>query len=241
MHRRPKLRLVTLRAAGPRLQLTGFCLNTPRLAALGLLVCLLVAFAPPDVALAQPIGDAWWEPQTAVDPGPTAADPATTARAPISIYGIGDSVMLGASGSLQRAMPGIEINAVVGRQASTGIDILRTRAAAGLVPDVVIVGLGTNGPLSIGQVDDAMSALTGVRRVVLVNNTMPRTWEAPNNALLADAVERYPNVVLADWHALTQAEPWLLTGDGIHLGPSGADAYAALVAPLATAPLAVAG
>jgi hypothetical protein len=145
--------------------------------------------------------------------------------------------MLGASGELTQAIPGIEIDAVVGRQASTGIDILRARAAQGDIPDVVIFGLGTNGPLTRGKLDEAMDALAGVRRVVFVNNSMPRSWELPNNALLADAVKRYPNAVLADWYALTTAVPGLLTDDDIHLRASSARAYAALVAPIALAPI----
>jgi hypothetical protein len=145
--------------------------------------------------------------------------------------------MLGASGALREAVPGIEIDAVVGRQASTGIAILETRMGTGHAPDVVVVGLGTNGPLTRGQIDEAMSALGSVPRVVLVNNSMPRDWERANNALLLYAVEEYPNVVIADWHARATAEPELLAPDRIHLDASGAAAYAALVAPYALAPL----
>ena len=191
----------------------------------------LVVAAFPVFASAQQIGDAWWLPaQDGVQ---------QSGRPPGYIYGIGDSVMLGASSSLQQAIPGIEIDAAVGRQALAGITILRARASAGLVPDVVIFGLGTNGPLTTEQIDAAMHSLAGVPRVVLVNNSMPRDWEAPNNALLADTVKRYPSAVLADWHAVTVIEPSLLAADGIHIGPNGAEAYAALVAPLATAPLPV--
>lgn len=168
------------------------------------------------------LGDDWW------------AEPS---RTPTRIFGVGDSVMVGASGELRREIPGIEIDAVVGRQASTGIDILRARAAQGDIPQVVIFGLGTNGPVTSRQIDEAMDALDGVQRVVFVNNSMPRSWEKPNNALLADAVQRYPNAVLADWNALTTSVPGLLTDDDIHLLPSGARAYAALVAPIALAQL----
>jgi hypothetical protein len=182
-------------------------------------------------AFDQPKLDDWWRPASSTDLG----QPTTY---PTQVFGIGDSVMLGASAELERAIPGIEIDAVVGRQASTGIDILRARAAAGLIPDVVIFGLGTNGPLTSRELDEAMDALSGLRRVVIVNNSMPRNWEAANNALLADTVQHYPNTMLVDWHALTMAQPGLLVADGIHLQASGAQAYAALVAPAATAPLA---
>ncbi len=197
-----------------------------------LLLSIALLGTPSSAAAFQPsLADDWWRPT----PPPTNVQPTSTT--PTRIFGVGDSVMLGASGELTQAIPGIEIDAVVGRQASTGIDILRARAAQGDIPDVVIFGLGTNGPLTRGKLDEAMDALAGVRRVVFVNNSMPRSWELPNNALLADAVKRYPNAVLADWYALTTAVPGLLTDDDIHLRASGARAYAALVAPIALAPI----
>jgi lysophospholipase L1-like esterase len=151
------------------------------------------------------------------------------------VFGIGDSIMLGAASSLERAINGIEIDAVVGRQASTGIDILRARETAGQPDDVVIFDLGTNGAMTRAQFDDVMHVAEGVQRVVFVNLTVPRAWEGPNNVILADGVLRYPNAVLVDWHALSSARPDFLWDDGIHLRPAGAEAYAALIAPYASA------
>jgi hypothetical protein len=187
----------------------------------------LVVLGLPTTAAA----DAWWAHPANVD------DVQPHTRVPTTVFAVGDSVMLGASGALRQAMPSIEIDAVVGRQASTGIGIVEGRLASGQVPDVVIFGLGTNGPLTRGQIDEAMAALGSVPRVVLVNNSMPRDWETANNALLVDAVQRYPNAVLADWHSRATADSDLLTPDRIHLRESGAEAYAALVAPYAIAPL----
>jgi hypothetical protein len=209
----------------------GRRLNAARVVITLLLGIALASTPSAAAAFQQGFADDWWAP--AVSPNPVQAP----SRTPTHIFGIGDSVMLGASSELTRAIPGMEIDAVVGRQAATGIDILRARAAQGEVPDVVIFGLGTNGPLTRQEISQAMDALTGVQRVVFVNNSMPREWEAPNNALLASAVRNYPNAVLADWYALTVAVPGLLTDDDIHLRVSGAIAYAALVAPIATAPI----
>jgi hypothetical protein len=209
----------------------GRRLNAKLFVASLLLGIVLLGLPSSAAAFQQLSGDDWWAPtqQASVVP--------PYRKTPTRIFGVGDSVMLGASGELRQQIPGIEIDAVVGRQASTGIDILRARAIDGDTPDVVIFGLGTNGPLSGAQIGEAIDALVGVQRVVFVNNSMPRTWETPNNALLADAVQKYPNAVLADWHALTSSVPGLLTGDDIHLLPSGARAYADLVAPIALAPL----
>jgi lysophospholipase L1-like esterase len=155
----------------------------------------------------------------------------------LRVFGIGDCVMLGGSQALSQAIDGIQIDAAVSRQTSTGIQILRARADAGVTEDVVIFHLGNNGPMTSAQIDDVMAALPGVPRVIFVTLTVPRSWEQPNNAIIADAVQRYPNAELADWHAASAGRFDLLWDDGIHLRPDGADAYAALLAPLALAPL----
>ncbi len=77
-----------------------------------------------------------------------------------------------------------------------------------------------------------MQAAAGVKRVVFVNVNVPRPWEAPDNAVLAAGVARYPGVaVLADWNALSTPHPEWFTPDQVHLEPAGAQALAALVGP----------
>lgn len=211
---------------------TGGCLNARGLVVSLLLSVALLALPSSAAAFPQrPLGDDWWAPT----PQTNVLLPPSTV--PTRIFGVGDSVMLGASSELRQEIPGVEIDAVVGRQASTGIDILRARAARGDIPEIVLFGLGTNGPLTSGLLDEAMDAMVGVQRVVFVNNSMPRSWEAPNNALLATAVQTHPTAVLADWYTLTTGVPGLLATDDIHLLASGARAYADLVAPIALAPL----
>jgi lysophospholipase L1-like esterase len=154
------------------------------------------------------------------------------ADAPVAqVFGVGDSVMLGAAPALDNLIIGLDVDAVVGRQVATGVDVLRERAAAGQLPDTVIVDLGTNGPMTSDQFDDIMSILGPARRVVFVNIRAPRPWEGLTNAVLADGASHHPNVQLVDWHSATEGHPELLWDDGIHLTPAGAEAYAELVAP----------
>jgi lysophospholipase L1-like esterase len=76
-----------------------------------------------------------------------------------------------------------------------------------------------------------MQAATGVQRVVFVNVDVPRAWEAPDNAVLAAGVARYPGqAVLADWYTLSTGHPEWFTPDQVHLEPAGAQALAALIA-----------
>ena len=63
--------------------------------------------------------------------------------------------------------------------------------------------------------------------MVFVNIDVPRSWEAPDNAVLAAGVARYPGVaVLADWNALSVGHPEWFTPDQVHLQPAGAQALA---------------
>ena len=99
---------------------------------------------------------------------------------------------------------------------------------------MLVVELGTNGTVPPTDFDDMMQAAAGVARVVFVNINVPRPWEAPDNAVLAAGVARYPGVaVLADWNPLSAGHPEWFTPDQVHLQPSGAQALAGLVAQYA--------
>ena len=145
---------------------------------------------------------------------------------------VGDSVMLDYQDPLEAAIPGINVNAAVSRQWSDGEFVLQTLKEEGQLGGDVIVGLGTNGPITDTDFDNMMSILAGASRVVFVNVHVDRPWQDPNNAVLANGAARYPNVVVADWATLAAQNPQWFGPDGTHLaidGP-GADALASLVA-----------
>jgi peptidoglycan/LPS O-acetylase OafA/YrhL len=172
-------------------------------------------------------------PQT--DPPPSST-PAPDAAPAARVTAIGDSVMLGAASILAPTIGNIEIDAEVGRQVSAAIDLLRAYRDAGRLGDVVVVHMGNNGTFSASQFDQMMEVLAGVRRVVFVNLRVPRSWEGPNNTVLAEGVARYPNTVLVDWHTASADRPDFFWSDQIHLRPEGAQYYAQLIAFYVTAP-----
>jgi hypothetical protein len=95
----------------------------------------------------------------------------------------------------------------------------------------VIVHIGNNGFFAAEQFDEMMRVLSGVRRVLVVNVTVPdgKNW-VPNNEVLADGVRRYPDrAVLVDWYGVSAGHPEYFW-DGIHLTPRGARAYADVIA-----------
>jgi hypothetical protein len=147
-----------------------------------------------------------------------------------SVSAIGDSVMLGAVEGLQKEIRGLTVvDAEVGLQVYTGTDILKSRRASGYLGDVVVVHLGNNGVFTKREFDRIMRTLSGVDRVLFVNVSVPRTWEEPNNRVIAEGVARYPNTVLVDWHSASADRPELFYKDGYHLRPEGRRIYADLI------------
>ena len=147
-----------------------------------------------------------------------------------SVSAIGDSVMLGAIGGLQKDIQGLTvIDAQVGLQVYTATDILKSRRASGQLGDVVVVHLGNNGTFTKGEFDQIMRILSGVDKVLFVNLSVPRPWEEPNNQVIAEGVARYPNTVLVDWHSASADRPELFYKDGYHLRPEGQQIYADLI------------
>lgn len=163
---------------------------------------------------------------------PSVPTPCTPAAVPGGGYAVGDSVMIDAQQTLQGCIPNMQINATVSRQWSDGESIVRQVMSAAAPPSVVVVDLGTNGPVTDTEFDAMMSALSGATRVVFVTVHVDRPWQDQVNSVLANGVSRYRNAVLADWEKLATVHPeWFYT-DGTHLpiGGPGAQALAGLIA-----------
>ena len=75
------------------------------------------------------------------------------------VTAVGDSMMVDYRDSLRTDIPGINVDAAVGRQWSEGESILQGMRAQGRLGDEVIVGLGTNGPISDADFDTMMFIL----------------------------------------------------------------------------------
>lgn len=144
--------------------------------------------------------------------------------------------MLDAAPALTKAIDGLGINAVVGRQVSDGITLLQQLRAAGELGSVVVIGLGTNGTFTGDQFNAIMSILGNGPRVVFINNRVPRFWEQSNNAVIDQGVKRYPNARLVDWYDASANHPEFFRSDGFHLQPAGAALYVQLIAQAIAAP-----
>jgi len=196
---------------------------------------LVTATTDPSAAAAAPSAAPASLPTSALPALPVPATTTTLAPSVMPEAGpvsaVGDSIMLDIRSYLQVAIPGVRVDGQVSRQFQAGIQVVEGEKATGTLGTVLVVELGTNGPVASSDFDALMRAASGVKRVVFVDIDVPRPWAAPDNAVLAAGVARYPGVaVLADWYALSSAHPEWFTPDQVHLEPAGAQALADLVA-----------
>jgi hypothetical protein len=168
--------------------------------------------------------------------------PATPAAAPIDedapnaaieggddMFALGDSVLLGAQAQLARAIPGIRIDAHVGRQASQGLKVLEDWRHASGKASTMLVHLGTNGYINEGQFREMLAALADRTSVIVINVHAERRWTASNNALIAAVCPEFANVRVIDWDGAGRGHPEYFVKDGIHLTGKGIRALVAQI------------
>ena len=96
----------------------------------------------------------------------------------------GDSVMLGARYALAFDIPGVLVDAVVGRQAGSLPSGMTQLRRLGELGRKVVIHVGDNGLFLRSTLDTALNELSDRTRVVLVTVRVPRRWQDPVNSLL---------------------------------------------------------
>lgn len=136
----------------------------------------------------------------------------------------GDSVVLGAANVL--GARGYIVNAQLRRDAITlFLDVLAVIDA--LDPDIVVVHVGTNGPIRREELESLLAATADVPNVVLVNGRADREWIATNNALLDEVDRDNDNLIVLDWDTLADDCPGdCFAADDLHLSDVGAAYFA---------------
>jgi peptidoglycan/LPS O-acetylase OafA/YrhL len=160
----------------------------------------------------------------------TPPSPPTVPPSGASVTAIGDSVMIDAAPYLQRLLPGITIDAVVGRQLYQTPAVIAQLKAHGQLGSRVILELGNNGPYTRAQLLSLLRSLGGAKEILLINTRVPRPWQDQVNRLLASVAKTYPGAVLVDWYDASAGHAKFFYADGVHLDPEGASFYASLVA-----------
>ena len=183
---------------------------------------------PPVAAVVAPVPAKVAVPKSASTPALAAQ---SSGRVPM--FAVGDSVLLGAARTLKKRLPSVEVDGKVSRQIPAGLAILRRKKAAGALPSIVIVHLGTNGPFTTKRFDEMMDILADVKHVIILTARAPDSFIPRNNRVIRDEIGRYPNAVLADWQQVSNAHREYFWKDGTHLRPIGEKAYAELIASYA--------
>jgi lysophospholipase L1-like esterase len=141
--------------------------------------------------------------------------------------------MIDCQPDLQTDIPGINVQAGVSRQWDDGIALAQQLKAQGGLGSIVIIDLGTNGPVTLEQFQQMMGALTGASVVVFVTVHLPASysWSRSVNYTLEQGVSMYKNTRLADFNSLADANPEWFGSDGVHMpiGGTGAKAMAGLI------------
>lgn len=145
------------------------------------------------------------------------------------ITAIGDSVMLASAPELQAAFPGIQIDAVVSRQLAEAPGIVTDLLNQGALRPIVLIGLGTNGPVDRATLDELRRLTGAAHQIVVVNVQAPRGWTEGVNAELTNFARQHRDVELANWRDAIATQLSLLSRDQIHPGSRGGRVYAAVV------------
>ncbi|WP_081165630.1 acyltransferase family protein [Lactococcus garvieae] len=149
----------------------------------------------------------------------------------MQVFAVGDSVMVAGSTDLQEAFPRMTIQAVVGEQVDAGATILADNKEAVQKSDAILIGLGTNGTLTVGNTNyvEKIMKEAGDKPVYWINNRMPRPWEASNNEQLTEIAKKYSNLTIIDWYGFSEHQDSWFYSDGIHPKDQGAINYTRLI------------
>ena len=148
----------------------------------------------------------------------------------IQVTAIGDSVMAGSSDNLKKLMPMVLVDAAVSRQLNVAFGLLDSYQRQGALADNVLIGLGTNGPFSMGDLDRLMHQVGPKRKVFWINVHVPsRDWQKPVNDLLTQGAKRYHNLIIIDWYSYSKNHPNWFYGDHTHPNIKGSEYYSAFV------------
>ncbi|MPW14045.1 acyltransferase family protein [Lactobacillus helveticus] len=148
----------------------------------------------------------------------------------VQVTAIGDSVMAGSSNDLKQLMPKALIDAAVSRQLNVAFGLLDNYKRQGVLADNVLIGLGTNGPFSIDDLNRIMQEVGPKRKVFWINVHVPtRDWQRPVNDLLKQGAKRYHNFIIIDWYSYSKDHPKWFYDDHTHPNITGSKYYSTFI------------
>jgi peptidoglycan/LPS O-acetylase OafA/YrhL len=174
----------------------------------------------------------------AVSPTPAASPGAAPAPNAVPVTVIGDSIMIDVAPDLHQLLPDAYITGQESRQMAALPGLLDQLGAEGVLYPRLVIELGTNGPgWSPAQVAALLRSLQ-LEQVILVNagnDPGHPEWPPIINQELDQVAAGVPGAVIVNWYAASAGQPAYFRwgndpGDGLHPGPTGAEALAVLIA-----------
>ena len=148
---------------------------------------------------------------------------ANLGKAPLAI---GDSAMLLALRDL--AEVGFRANARGCRQYPEALALLRKLEKQGKLPGLVVIALGSNGPISKENIHDALHILGKDRILVLSTPLETGGISGSDAALVRKEAHKHNRIRMLDWVRFSNGHPAWFQPDGLHLTFDGAAAMARL-------------
>lgn len=135
---------------------------------------------------------------------------------------IGDSVMVDAAQNIQELVPDAYVDAQVGRQGSAGPAVINSLKQQGHLAKIVVLNLGTNGPMTTQTIDEILNAIGKDRQIYWINTHLPtKSWEKTVNKQLRKLAKHNANVHLVDWNRQSKGHDSWFANDQVHMDQEG--------------------
>ena len=122
------------------------------------------------------------------------------------------------------------IDAAISRQLNVSFDLLKHYQNEKVLGKNVLIGLGTNGPFKMSDIDNLMKQLGHKRQVFWINTYVPaKPWQNDVNNLLNEAAKKYHNFMVINWYSYAKNHPNWFYEDKTHPTPIGSKHYSTLI------------
>ena len=141
----------------------------------------------------------------------------------MQVVGVGDSIMELAVKDLYKEFPNGYFDAATNRTEKAAKEVLKELKNKGMLADVVILNIGTNGSC-LGSCKEEVMEILGNRTVFWLNATNPdyNTF----NPSLEDLASKHDNLHIIDWISVMKENPGYLISDKVHPTVKGCKLYA---------------
>ncbi len=141
----------------------------------------------------------------------------------MQVVGVGDSIMELAVRDLYKEFPNGYFDAATNRTEKAAKEVLKDLKNKGMLGDVVILNIGTNGSC-LGACKEEVMEILGNRTVFWLNATNP-DYNTFNPSLI-DLASKHDNLHIIDWITVMKENPGYLISDKVHPTVKGCKLYA---------------